>query len=64
MGRAALHRPHPDRADPATTLKRIADIGYGELEVLQATLPVVAPIAPASRPQPRERTPRRPDGKG
>jgi sugar phosphate isomerase/epimerase len=32
-------------ADAAATLKRIADIGYGELEVLQATLPVVAPIA-------------------
>jgi len=34
-------------ADAATTLKRISDIGYGELEVLQATLPVVAPIASA-----------------
>jgi sugar phosphate isomerase/epimerase len=34
-------------ADAANTLKRIADIGYRELEVLQATLPVVAPIASA-----------------
>jgi sugar phosphate isomerase/epimerase len=34
-------------ADAATTLKRIADIGYGELEVMQGTLPVVAPIASA-----------------
>ncbi|MCC7034347.1 MAG: TIM barrel protein [Acidobacteria bacterium] len=32
-------------ADPAGTLKRIAAIGYRELEVMQATLPVVAPIA-------------------
>lgn len=32
-------------SDPAGTLKRIADIGYRELEVMQGTLPVVAPIA-------------------
>lgn len=33
------------RADAAGTLKRIAAIGYRELEVLQPTLPVVAPLA-------------------
>lgn len=32
-------------SDPASTLERIAAIGYTELEVMQATLPVVAPIA-------------------
>lgn len=32
-------------ADAASTLERIARIGYTELEVMQATLPVVAPIA-------------------
>jgi sugar phosphate isomerase/epimerase len=32
-------------ADAAGTLQRIADIGYGELEAMQGTLPVVAPIA-------------------
>lgn len=32
-------------SDPAGTLKRIAAIGYRDLEVMQATLPVVAPIA-------------------
>jgi sugar phosphate isomerase/epimerase len=31
--------------DPASTLKAVADIGYKELEVLQPTLPTVAPIA-------------------
>jgi sugar phosphate isomerase/epimerase len=31
--------------DAATTLKAIADIGYRELEVLQATLPTLAPLA-------------------
>lgn len=33
--------------DAAATLKRIAAIGYTELEVLQPTLPVVAPLASA-----------------
>jgi len=32
-------------SDAAATLRRIAGIGYGELEVLQQTLPVVAPLA-------------------
>jgi sugar phosphate isomerase/epimerase len=32
-------------ADPRTTLKRIAAIGYKEIEVLQPTLTAVAPIA-------------------
>jgi sugar phosphate isomerase/epimerase len=32
-------------ADPARTLERIAAIGYTELEIMQPTLPVVAPIA-------------------
>ena len=32
-------------SDAATTLKQIAAIGYTELEVLQPTLPVVAPLA-------------------
>lgn len=31
--------------DPATTLARIAKTGYRELEILQPTLPVVAPLA-------------------
>ena len=32
-------------ADAATTLQRLARIGYTELEILQPTLPVVAPLA-------------------
>lgn len=34
-------------SDAAATLKRIASIGYTELEVLQPTLPTVAPLATA-----------------
>jgi len=36
---------HQIGADTAATLKRIAGIGYTELEVLQPTLPEVAPLA-------------------
>jgi sugar phosphate isomerase/epimerase len=33
--------------DPAATIARLAGIGYRELEVLQPTLPIVAPLAKA-----------------